>query len=457
MANFKGFKQVSLATYNGLTDEEKKQYLWLVRDVNEGVVASSAIYFGTRKYAEVNDNSASEEQFSNLLASLGNLVDENGEFVGFLPVEEHELLASAETITEAFSILENAILAAQDELAGKVSQDEYDAKVAELEAKNAELEGKIDDLASEVASAVTADIESVKSDVQNLSEGLETLEGKVDEKADKSELDELGNKVEGIESDMANAVSALTEEIAKKADASDVYTKDQTYSKEEVDAKVAGVFHFVGDAEAISADETVITVNGEDIVASEDNEGDTYQIGDAEYASNGSKWVKLGFNMDLTGFATKEELASGLTEEAAARQALADELGVAQEAIAQEIQDREALSDKVDGVIAGSTTTASTFSDAEQMDLQLGQIVYVLNEEVGSGITYVAGAYINTQDGLKKLDSTAPSTSTTIDQRVESLENKMGNASFEGESITAAIAALQADAHTLIEGDDVEE
>ena len=450
MANFKGFKQVSLATYNGLTDEEKKQYLWLVRDVQEGVVASSAIYFGTRKYAEVNDNSASEEQFSNLLASLGDLVDENGEFVGFLPVEDHELLASAETITEAFSILENAILAAKDELAGKVSQDEYDAKVAELEAKNAELEGKIDDLASEVASAVTADIEAVKEDIQ-------TLEGKVDEKADKSELDELGNKVEGIESDMANAVSALTEEIAKKADASDVYTKDQTYSKEEVDAKVAGVFHFVGDAEAVSADETVITVNGEDIVASEDNEGDTYQIGDAEYASNGSKWVKLGFNMDLTGFATKEELASGLTEEAAARQALADELGVAQEAIAQEIQDREALSDKVDGVIAGSTTTASTFSDAEQMDLQLGQIVYVLNEEVGSGITYVPGAYINTQDGLKKLDSTAPSTSTTIDQRVESLENKMGNASFEGDSVTAAIAALQADTHTVIEGDDVEE
>ena len=450
MANFKGFKQVSLATYNGLTDEEKKQYLWLVRDVQEGVVASSAIYFGTRKYAEVNDNSASEEQFHNLLASLGDLVDENGEFVGFLPVEDHELLASAETITEAFSILENAILAAKDELAGKVSQDEYDAKVAELEAKNAELEGKIDDLASEVASAVTADIEAVKEDVQN-------LEGKVDEKADKSELDELGNKVEGIESDMANAVSALTEEIAKKADASDVYTKDQTYSKEEVDAKVAGVFHFVGDAEAISADETVITVNGEDIVASEDNEGDTYQIGDAEYASNGSKWVKLGFNIDLTNYATKEELASGLTEEAAARQALADELGVAQEAIAQEIQDREALSDKVDGVIAGSTTTASTFSDAEQMDLQLGQIVYVLNEEVGSGITYVPGAYINTQDGLKKLDSTAPSTSTTVEQRVESLENKMGNASFEGDSVTAAIAALQADTHTVIEGDDVEE
>ena len=105
------------------------------------------------------------------------------------------------------------------------------------------------------------------------------------------------------------------------------------------------------------------------------------------------------------------------------------------------------------------------------MDLQLGQIVYIINETSDSGITYGSGAYIKTQDGLKKLDSTTPSTSTTLDERVESLENRtganqaaieelnelLGNEPFEGESITDAIAALQADSHTLIEGDDVEE
>ena len=457
MANFKGFKQVSLSTYNGLTDEQKKQYLWLVRDVQDNVTLSAAIYFGTRKYAEVNDNSASEEQFNNLIASLGDLVDQNGEFVGFLPVAEHELLASAETMTEAFSILENAILNAQDELAGKVSQSEYDAKIAELEAKDAELDEKIDNLAAEVASAITTDINAVKADVEKLEEDLGALDQKVDTKADASDLETLENKVNGMEEDVARTVSALTEQIEAKADADSVYTKDETYSKDEIDAKVSGVFHFAGEAESVSQDGTVITVNGEDITASADNEGDTYQIGDAEYASNGSVWVKLGFNMDLSEFATKDELASGLTQEAAAREALAGEVATTQEALEQEISDREALSDKVDDVIAKSTTTASTFSDAEEMDLQLGQVVYILNEETGSGITYLPGAYIYTQDGLKKLDSTAPSTSTTLDQRVESLENKVGNATIEGDSITAAIAALQADTHTLIEGDDVEE
>ena len=51
MANFKGFKQETLTNYNALTKEEKLNYLWLVRDVDNvdksgetEVVKSSAIY-----------------------------------------------------------------------------------------------------------------------------------------------------------------------------------------------------------------------------------------------------------------------------------------------------------------------------------------------------------------------------------------------------------------------------
>ena len=72
---------------------------------------------------------------------------------------------------------------------------------------------------------------------------------------------------------------------------------------------------------------------------------------------------------------------------------------------------------------------------------------------------------------MKKLDSTAPSADATIGDRVESLELRVGAQQdtitgltaligaekFEGNSISEAIAALQADSHTLIEGDDVEE
>ena len=264
MANFKGFKQVTLDVYNGLTAEEKKNYLWLVRELSGSTVLSSAIYFGSRKYAEVNDNSDALAKIDRLIAGLSNVVDENGDFVGF--TGDHELLSSANTLTELFEILEAAILA---------NASEIDEK-----ADAAEVQEKLDELEEEIRQASAAIETGVTEQIEELSD----------------RLDETDARVEGLET----ISSALTEEIQRKADADDVYTK------EEVDAKVVGLFHFVGSAEAISEDKTTITVNGEDIVASSDNEGEVYQIGDAEYASNGTIWEKLGFNIDLSEYATKE-------------------------------------------------------------------------------------------------------------------------------------------------------
>ena len=466
MANFKGFKQVSLATYNGLSDEAKKQYLWLVRDMQDETVLSSAIYFGTRKYAEVNDNSASAEMFENLLTSLGDLVDENGEFVGFLPVEEHELLSSAATFSEAFSILEAAILSNADELAGKVGRDEFEQTAGDVDT----LKGKVESLEETVGELDTILSSITETVTENIEQELEDVKGDLnDEKAKVSALEEKATNLEDAVSELEQAkaetetaLSALTQELETKADANDVYTKDETYTKDEIDAKVAGAFHFVGNADAINDEMTELTVDGDTVEASEDNVGDVYQIGDAEYASNGSVWVKLGFNMDMSQFATKDFVNSAVTEEAAAREQLESRVNDTQEALNREIEEREALQDTVDTIANNATTTASTFSDAEELDLQLGQIVYVTNEETVSGVTYSSGAYINTQDGLKKLDSTTPSTSVTLEQRVETLENrtgsietKLGNEEIEGESVTAAIAALQADHE--ITGDDVEE
>ena len=446
MANFKGFKQVSLAAYNGLTDNEKKNYLWLVRDLSGDTVVSSAIYFGTRKYAEVNDSTYMEAKVDRLIQGLASIVDENGDFAGFMS-EGHELLASANTLTELFEILENAVLANAEAVEGK-------ADAAEVQEKLDELEEKIEAASSAIESGITQDLEEVKGDVEKLEGDLADVNAAVSEKADKEDVEEVADKVEALET----IASAITEELDSKADKDDVYTKD------EIDSKIVGLFHFVDAAEAISDDFTTITYNGEPVVASEDNVGEVYQIGDKEYASNGEKWVELGFNIDLSAYATKEEVAEELS-------GITSELETTQEALAKEIEDREKLAEDVAVIKDNATTTAQTYEDAEAMDLQLGQIVYIINETSDSGITYGSGAYIKTQDGLKKLDSTTPSTSTTLDERVESLENRtganqaaieelnelLGNEPFEGESITDAIAALQADSHTLIEGDDVEE
>lgn len=131
--------------------------------------------------------------------------------------------------------------------------------------------------------------------------------------------------------------------------------------------------------------------------------------------------------------------------------------------IAEKDGELNALKEEVEDLDDRATITANTYSDAAEMEnLPLGKIIYVMNEEEVSGITYGSGAYINTQAGLKKLDSTAPSSSTTIEDRVETLENAMGlvdaeigDTEYEGDSITAAIADLQS--RFTISGDDVEE
>ena len=457
MANFKGFKQVSLATYNGLGNEEKKNYLWLVRDLSGGTVVSSAIYFGTRKYAEVND--AVTEKVDRLINGLASIVDENGDFVGFMS-EGHELLSSANSLTELFEILENAVLANEAEIAEKADKTFVEGELAkkadatEVQAKIDELNTKLEETASAVQSGLTQDLEAVKGDVAGLQQGLADTNAAVATKAEQADLEKVSAKADALET----IASAITEELGTKADADKVYTKD------EIDAKIVGLFHFVGEAESVSEDGTKIVYKGQEIVASEANVGEVYQIGDAEYASNGTSWIKLGFNIDLSPYATKEEVAVAVNE-------LESGLTTTQAAIVKEIEEREKLADEVVDVKNTLTTTANTFEDAEQLGLKLGQIVYVLNQTENSGVTYYSGAYIKTQDGLKKLDSTTPSADATIGDRVESLELRTGTQQtaienlttligaekFEGNSVSEAIAALQADNHTLIEGDDVEE
>ena len=120
MANFKGFKQETLTNYNALTKEEKLNYLWLVRDVDKSgeteIVKSSAIYFGSRKYAEVNGSDDELVAKINAITSaLGMVAGQDGAFETYLPIKGDAIL-SGETITnvfEALKALSKAIVAAE--------------------------------------------------------------------------------------------------------------------------------------------------------------------------------------------------------------------------------------------------------------------------------------------------------------------------------------------------------
>ena len=296
MKTLKGFKQVRFETYQAAVSAgTADDYLWLVREFSGETPISAAIYYGDRKYAELNTESQ-DQKVLNIIDALGNMIDENGEWAGFLPT--HTILAEANSVTDALEALEDAILDNTALISGKVDIADYEAAMAAVE------------------SAITAN--------------------------------------EG-------AIAALAEELNLKAD------KDDVYTKEEIDAKIAGAFHFKGVASGVSEDFTTIYGEdaGEGIVASSENIGDVYQIGDKEYASNGSLWVELGFNFDLTPILNKiAELEAALEQERNEREALAEDLADLSEkvdelddVVSQEVEKVAALEQKVGDTELGDTIT----------------------------------------------------------------------------------------------------
>lgn len=92
-----------------------------------------------------------------------------------------------------------------------------------------------------------------------------------------------------------SAKEELQTNIDKKATAATTLTGygiTDAYTKEQVDGMVAGTFHFRGEKTAYNQ------------LPTDAKEGDVWQVGDKEYAWNGSAWIELGFNVDLSGYLT---------------------------------------------------------------------------------------------------------------------------------------------------------
>ena len=116
-------------------------------------------------------------------------------------------------------------------------------------------------------------------------------------KPDTTTVEGLSTAVAGLQTDVENIQGTL----ATKADANTVYTKT------EIDSKISGVYLYKG------------SVNAYSDLPSDATAGDVYNIAtaDAEHnikagdnvAWNGTAWDNLAGTVDLSGYATKEELA----------------------------------------------------------------------------------------------------------------------------------------------------
>ena len=104
-----GIKQSSFEAFSNTSEEQRKGYLWFVRDIESGVTKSVSIYFGNRKYADVTSDSIITK-LNNAIVSLGSAIDNDGTWDGFGDFETNPILTSATTISDALALLEYAII-----------------------------------------------------------------------------------------------------------------------------------------------------------------------------------------------------------------------------------------------------------------------------------------------------------------------------------------------------------
>ncbi len=209
MTQFIGIKLVTLAFYNGLTDEEKSGYLFLVRDgeYNEdgtikGNPTSEEIYFGKRKYADT-----SHRFISNIFEAFGGLLDSEGGFI--LPIGKDFVSfddSKAENLSDILYALDAALKANVDKF------EEYYTKT------------KVDEIKSTIETAIESCLTGVSVKVGEttydgvFADGVATV--------DLTNAFEAAGKVKDV---TVNGVSVMDGTTAKidlsgKADASTVKT-----------------------------------------------------------------------------------------------------------------------------------------------------------------------------------------------------------------------------------------
>lgn len=96
-------------------------------------------------------------------------------------------------------------------------------------------------------------------------------------------------------------LTAKTNEIKNNLD-------NNYYNKNEINNLVSGAFHFKGTADSFDGNDIII--NGQKLTDMQN--GDVYQVGDKEYVYDGSKWVELGFNVDLSAYALKTDVSKDI-------------------------------------------------------------------------------------------------------------------------------------------------
>lgn len=122
--------------------------------------------------------------------------------------------------------------------------------------------------------------------------------------------------VEGLSTTVdthTSQISQLQTDVAAAATEVDELAENLAnnyYDKTAVDGLVSGAFHFKGTAQKFEEGNIYI----DDEVLTTMKNGDVYQVGDIEYAYDGTQWVELGFAVDLSNYALKTDVSTAKSE-----------------------------------------------------------------------------------------------------------------------------------------------
>lgn len=172
-----------------------------------------------------------------------------------------------------------------------------------------------------------------------LTESVNQLEG---------QMTAAEGEIDALQATVGNASSGLVKQV------NDLSTNLSTnyYDKEAVDGLISGAFHFKGAAD--SYDDTNIIIDGEPVTGMKT--GDVYQVGDKEYVYDGTKWIELGFTIDLSNYALKTYVDSAVSGAKTELKSYADQ------AEADALQAAKTYADTQDGT---TLTSAKSYADTE--------------------------------------------------------------------------------------------
>lgn len=125
------------------------------------------------------------------------------------------------------------------------------------------------------------------------------------------EVEALGTRMDDAEGEIGTLKTAVGDSgsgLVKQVNDLSTNLSTNYYDKTAVDGLVSGAFHFKGEADSFDGTDIIIDEVPVDTMKS----GDVYQVGDKEYAYDGTKWIELGFAIDLSNYALKTYVDSAV-------------------------------------------------------------------------------------------------------------------------------------------------